>query len=197
MGATVFNLYKNSNEWQLLLNRIAEQDGEVTDDIAVEIYSLINSGQSTIKDAVLAKRNLEFIAEQAMAQAKLFQLEYERCRSISETWQNAASKIGAAMIPVLEIVGKVATEAGTAFIRKTPSYTFALKDGAQFFDLPENCWRQRDPELQKSVLRELAQADRLPEQIAVSKSETTSVCLKRPSTPKNIETIEQHERTAA
>ena len=196
MGATVFNLYKNSNEWQLLLNRIAEQDGEVTDDIAVEIYSLINSGQSTIKDAVLAKRNLEFIAEQAMAQARLFQKEYERCRAIAETWGAAASKIGSAMVPVLEIVGKVVTEAGTAFIRKTPSYTFALKDGAQFFDLPADCWRQKDPELNKSVLRELAQSDRLPEQIAVSKTDTVSVCLKRPTT-RNLETTEQHERTAA
>jgi hypothetical protein len=190
MNARFLNLYTIPGEWQILLDKIAEQDGEMTDDIIMEIYSLINHGKARIEDAVLAKRNLEFIAEQAMAQARVFQKEYERCKAISDTWENAASKIGTAMVPVLEITGKVQTQAGTAFIRRTPSYIFTLKAGAQFFDLPSDCWRQKEPELNKSVLRELAQTDRLPEQISVSKSETVSVCLKRPAT-KTIETSEQ------
>ena len=191
MTATINNLYRTSTEWALLLNLIAENDGEVTDEIAAQMSGLINSGQSTIEDAILAKRNLELIAENAKAQARMFQLEYERCRAIADTWENAANKIGTAMIPVLEITGKIQTVAGTAFIRKTPNYSFTLKEGVQFFELPTDCWRQRDPELNKSVLRELAQADRLPEQVNMTKSETVSVCIKRPSTSKNIEATEK------
>ena len=181
MSATINNLYRTSNEWALLLNQIAEQDGEVTDSVAAQINYLVNSGKSSIEDAVLAKRNLEVLSEQAMAQARHFQKEYERCKAIADTWENAANKIGQAMIPVLKITGKVPTIAGTAFLRKTENFTFSLKDGYNWFDLPSDTWRQKEPELNKSVLRELAQADRLPEQIAVNKSETTSVCLKRPS----------------
>jgi hypothetical protein len=196
MNARFLNLYSIPTEWQILLDKIAEQDGEVSDDIIMEIYSLINHGRAKIEDAVLAKRNLEVLAEQAMAQARLFQKEYERCKAISDTWENAASKIGAAMVPVLKIVGKVQTVAGTAYLRKNESYSFALKEGAHFFELPENLWRQRDPELNKSVLRELAKADSLPEQIEASKTETISVCLKRPAA-RNTETIEQQEGAAA
>jgi hypothetical protein len=195
MNARLINLYQIPADWQVILEKIVENDGEMTDDIVVQIYALINHGKSKIEDAVLAKRNLEFISEQAMAQARLFQKEYERCKAIAETWENAANKIGQAMIPVLEITGKVQTAAGTAFLRKTPSYTFALKEGAQFFDLPAEAWRQRDPELNRQVLREMAQANRLPEQIAVSKSETTSVCLKRPTPSKTAETIETTNTT--
>ena len=182
MTSTLYSLYSVSNDWQILLDRIAEQDGELTDDIVVQIYSLINHGKSKIEDAVLAKRNLEFIAEQAMAQARLFQKEYERCRAIAEKWENAANKIGTAMVPVIEITGNVSTVAGTAFLRRTPSFTFKLKDGAEFFELPSDCWRQKEPELNKAVLRELAKHNMLPEQISVSTSETVSVCLKRPVT---------------
>jgi hypothetical protein len=41
----------------------------------------------------------------------------------------------------------------------------------------------------------MAQANRLPEQIAVSKSETTSVCLKRPTPSKTAESIETSNNT--
>jgi len=195
MNARLINLYQIPADWQVILEKIVENDGEMTDDIVVQIYALINHGKSKIEDAVLAKRNLEFIAEQAMAQARLFQKEYEKCKAIAETWENAANKIGQAMIPVLEITGKVQTAAGTAFLRKTPNYTFTLKAGANYFDLPAEAWRQRDPELNRQVLREMAQANRLPEQIAVSKSETTSVCLKRPTPTKTAESIETTNTT--
>jgi len=185
MNATLTSLYQLPNEWQLLLDKIAEQDGVVTDDLAMEVYGLVNHGRSKIENAILAKRNLELVAERAKAQARLFQAEYERCKAIADIWEAAAAKIGQAMIPVLEITGKVQTVAGTAFIRRTPTYTFALKAGAQFFDLPSDCWRQRDPELNKTVLRELAQTNSLPEQIAAVKSETVSVCIKRPGAKAN------------
>lgn len=179
---------------QCLLDQLAETDGEMTDAIALNIYALINHGKSNIEDAVLAKRNLDFISEQALAQAKLFKEEYERCRAIAEKWESAANRIGSAMVKVIEITGNVTTIAGTAFIRRTPSYTFKLKDGAQMWELPENCWRQKEPELNKSILRDMAKAGTVPEQIAVSTTETVSVCLKRPA-PKS-ETTDQQEIAA-
>jgi hypothetical protein len=198
MNATLFNLYKTSTEWQVLLDKISEADGEITDEkIATEISGILSSGKSSTEDAILARQSLVLVADHALAQAKLFQNEFERCKAVAQKYQGTADRISQALIPVLELCGgRVSTICGTAFIRRTPSYTFSLKDGAQFFDLPENTWRQRDPELNKSVLRELAQNDRLPEQIAVSKSETVSVCLKRPVSKQKGET-EQMEGAAA
>jgi hypothetical protein len=183
MSATVFNLYRTSNEIQVFLQKVSENAGELTDDLIMELHSIISSSKFRIEDAILAKRNLELLAEQAKAQAKVFQQECESCKATSDRYQAISDKLSQAMIPVLELTGNVSTVAGTAFIRRTPSYTFTLRDGAQFFELPNDCWRQRDPELNKARLKELAQTDKLPEQINVSKSETVSVVIKKP-TPK-------------
>ena len=191
MSAAIFNLYRTSNEWQLLLNMIAENDGEITDDITAQIHDLVNNSKSKIDDAVIAKRNLELVAEQAKAQARLIQEELEKVKAIADRWETAANRIGQAMVGVLERTGNVQTVAGTAFIRRTPNYSFSLKAGVQYFELPPDLWRQRDPELNKSVLRELARNDKLPEQIAVTTGETVTVCIKRPSTYKNIEATEK------
>ena len=196
MGATVFNLYRTSNEFEIFLQKVSENAGELTDDLIMELHSIINGGKCKIEDAVLAKRNLELMAEQARSASRVFQKEYESCKATADRYQAISDKLSQAMIPVLELTGSVSTVAGTCFLKRTPTFNFALKAGEMYFNLDASLWRQADPTLNKQALRDLAKVGKVPEQIAVTEGTTVSVCIKRPSVTKSADPIESGEEAA-
>ena len=174
-------LYSIPAEWMSILTRIEEGGGEITPEIEADAQALIDASKDKIEAAVLAKRNLEIRAKRALAQAAVIAEEAEVCKAQGEVWLRAAERIGMMMLPALQITGKVQTPAGTAYVRNNVRFDFQLKPGFNFFDLPQNLWRQREPEFEKTALNELAKKERLPEAILAVKHETASVCLKRPT----------------
>ncbi|GEM_PF-6519363 len=147
----------------------------------------ITASKEKLEAAGLAKRNLEIHAATAAAQAKVFQEEAARCSAIAKSFENAAERLGDLMAEPLKITGKIKTVAGTLYTQTRSTWSFDLKPGTQFFELPDALWRQADPELNKTELKKLAEAGTLPEQILAAKADRTSVCLKTPTTKKDSE----------
>lgn len=174
-------LYEIPAEWERLLGLIEEGAGEVTPEIEAEAASLIDASKAKLEAAGLAMRNLDIHAASAAAQAKVFEEEAARCNAMAKAFEAASDRLSMLMAPALAITGKVKTAAGTLFTRTTTSWSFDLKPGAAFYELPSELWRQRDPELNKSVLKKLAEAGTLPEQVAAAKAETTKSYLKTPA----------------
>jgi len=179
-------LYSIPNEWQIILDQLAELDGELTPEIEADMKVLIDQGRGKLEDAAYAKRNLELRAEQAQAQAKIFLEEAARCNAVAERWNISADRIGQAMIPALEIVGNVKTNAGTLYLQKRTHWTFDVKTGVEWHTINPELWRQRDPELNKTVLKDWAEKGKLPDSIIALPSETVSVCFRKPKTKKEI-----------
>jgi hypothetical protein len=174
-------LYEIPAILQSILDKIAEADGEVTPEVEQELDKLINTTEVKIADAALLRRNLELQAESALAQAKVFSDEAERCKAQAGVWEAAAEKLGLLLVPVLKLTGKVQTPAGTVYLQTRKNYAFELKPGVDFFQLDSEFWRTGKPELNKRALNEAAKEDRLPDEIMAMKTETTSVCLKKPT----------------
>ncbi len=192
-------LYDIPIEWQKILTILEESCGELTPELEVEAQGLITASKEKLEAAGLAKRNLEIHASMATAQAKVFTDEAAKCTAIAKTFENAADRLGALMAPALQITGNIKTVAGTLYTRTNTTWSFDMKPGAQFFELPEPgelpealrgvgpLWRQKEPELNKTALKKLAEANALPEQILAAKAESTTVCLKAPSAKKDVE----------
>jgi hypothetical protein len=178
------SIYTIPAEWGALLQEIDEAGGEFTPEIEEKVAKLVTASKESVSAAVLAKRSIELRAETALAQAEVFQREAETCKGMAAQFQAQADRIGAALAPVLEMTGKVQTPAGTAYVRKNAHWSFELANGAEFFMLPQELWRQRDPELNKTALKELAEKNELPKEILAMKSETITACLKKPTPTK-------------
>jgi len=177
----VTGLYSIPAEWGALLQKLEEGGGEFTSEIETEMAALISASKERVEAAALAKRNIELRAESAMAQAKVFQEEAEACKAVAASLQARADRIGAAMADALELTGKVQTPAGTVYLRKGAHWAFELAQGVEHYMLPAGLWRQREPELNRTALKELAEKDELPEGILSMRQETRAVCLKRPA----------------
>jgi hypothetical protein len=175
----MLNLYSIPAEWQAILETLENDCGEITPETEARAQALIEASKDKIEAAALAKRNLELRAEQAQAQAKVFQAEAAQCSAQAEVWTNAAKRLGELILPALKITGNVQTPAGTIYPRTNTRYEFTLKAGFNFFDLPDCLYRQRDPELNLIELKTLAKNQTLPEAILATECSTTAVCFKR------------------
>lgn len=192
-------LYDIPVEWQKILAILEESCGELTPELETAAQELISASKEKLEAAGLAKRNLELHAAMASAQAKVFMEEAAKCTAISKAFESSADRLGALMAPALQITGNVKTVAGTLYTRTNTTWSFEMKPGAQFYELPEPAdlpealrsvgplWRQKDPELNKTALKKLAEANALPVQILAAKAENTTVCLKAPSGKKDAE----------
>jgi len=56
---TTSTLYTIPNEWEVILQKIAEADGELTPEIEQEIEALLKAAEFKVSNAILARRNLE------------------------------------------------------------------------------------------------------------------------------------------
>jgi hypothetical protein len=186
----MIRLYEIPSEWASIADRIDAAGGELTPEIEADMVALLGATKDKIQSAALAMRNYRIQADASRDMAARVKMEVERIMAQADAFDRIADSIGRAMLPALEVTGKVQTPAGTVHTRTTPHYEFALKPDYQFYDLSSELWRQRDPELNKTELKRLAQIDKLPEAILVYKDETTTVCLTAPRTKKNLENPE-------
>jgi len=175
-------LYQIPQEWAAVEDAIEAAGGEITPEIEAQIVALMGATKDKIIGAAVTMRNYRIAADATRDMAQRMSAEAERVMASANKLDKVADRIGAAMLPAVEVTGKVQTPAGTVYKRVTPHYAFELKDGCNWYDLPSELWRQREPELNKNKLKELAQSDRLPEAILAYKTETTSICLTNPKT---------------
>ena len=183
-------LYQIPQEWAAVEDAIEAAGGEVTPEIEARMVALMGATKDKIIGAAVTMRNYRIAAELTRDMAQRMLAEAERVMASANKLDKVADRIGAAMLPAVEVTGKVQTPAGTVYKRVTPHYAFELKDGCNWYDLPSELWRQRDPELNKTELKKLAQLDKLPESILAYKDETVSVCLTSPRTKKNSDNLQ-------
>jgi hypothetical protein len=161
------------------LEAIAASEGEITPGIEREMAALIRNSREAVSDAVLARRELQLKAERANRQSAVFAEEAARIRAVADVWEAAADRLGSLLIPALDVLGKQATPAGTAYLAKRDSYEFSLAPGFNLFDLPSEVVRSKS-ELNKQALKDLAARNALPRGIRAVRSESTSLCLRAP-----------------
>lgn len=174
----IFDLHTN---WKRLDEILEETGGELTPDVEVLLGELVTASGEALERAGFYRRALET----QIAVAK------DRRAALAATIERAELKLArveAALVPVLRALGK--PQRFPEFTMSTMTrelVSFALKPGAEYFEIPGHFIRTRDPELDLAALKEARKAgEGLPDQILVAVSESVSVTLRTPTKKKEL-----------
>lgn len=169
MSLNIFDLDAN---WLRLDNALEEAAGEITPEIEAVLNELINESKPALERAGFYLKALE-------NQVDICKERRAALASTIERTEAKAARVKAVLVNVLQRLGKA---------QKFPEFTlstvtresvaFALKPGAEYYELPADYFRQKY-ELNLAALKEARkEGTKLPEQITVAVSESTSVTLR-------------------
>lgn len=166
-------LYEISLEFQHLTDLLVEAAGELTPEIEEAIAAIQEQGEAKIEAAAMVVKNLQADAESAKAEAA-------RLAARATAFENGADRLRSLILPALEALGgKVKTARFTVFTTSRENVAFALKPGHEAFELPEKFIRVRDPELNKTALKDALKAgEELPDILAIDKSTSTTLTIR-------------------
>lgn len=161
-------LYEIPEELARIEALLIETGGELTPDLEAALAYLQEAGAEKVEAAWAVVKNLQAFEEAAKAEAARLT---ERAKSA----ENAAARLKAALLPAVQALGnRVKGARWTIYAQTRENTIFALKPGAEIFELPPEFVRTHDPELNKTALKDAAKAGKaLPEQIVASTSSTT------------------------
>jgi hypothetical protein len=169
MTMNVFDLDQN---WLRLDEALEDAGGELTSELEAILNELINESKPALERAGHYLKALENVTDVCKDRKKALDATIARTEA-------KASRVKAVLVNVLQRLGKA---------QKFPEFTlstvtresvaFALKPGAEFYELPADFFRQKY-ELNLAALKDARKAgSTLPEQITVAVSQSTSVTLR-------------------
>ena len=169
----IFDLDKN---WQRLDEVLEETGGEITDEIQALLDELVNESKGSLERAGFYRKALEAQITICKERRQALAATIERC-------DLKLTRLSAVLVPVLQRLGKPQKFPEFTLSTQTrESVAFAIKPGAEVFEIPGEFIRVREPELNLVALKEARKAGApLPEQIAVSVAESTSVMMRTPT----------------
>ena len=168
----IFDLNKN---WQRLDEVLEDTGGEITPELEAMLGELVNESKGSLEQAGFYRRALENQIDVAKGRRQALAATIERCEA-------KMARLNAALVPVLKNLGKPQKFPEFTMTTQTrESVAFAMKPGAQVFELDESFFRISEPTLNLPALKEARKEGVLPPQIDTVVSETTSVMMRTPS----------------
>jgi hypothetical protein len=166
-------LYEVPSLFQALEAILIESGGELTPEIEAAWQLIEANSADKIEAAACVIKNLE-------ADEKAAKDEAARLSARSASFANAADRLRSLVQPALEAMGgKVKTARFTIFTTTRESTAFALKPGHEAFELPEKFIRVREPELNKTALKDALKAgESLPDILIVDTNTSTSMTIR-------------------
>lgn len=165
-------LYEIPLEWAVIQDLLEAGAGEMTPELEAKLAELLTAAPEKIDAAACVVKHLEAQAEAAKAEAQRLSLR-------SSSFENAADQLRARMLPAVQTLGRVKTTRFTIFPITRTTQAFDVRPGVSIAELPDRFVRWRDPELNKSALKEAFKAgEALPEEIVVAEGSSTSLTIR-------------------
>lgn len=166
-------LYEIPQEFQHLEDLLIESGGELTPEIEAAFAAIQEQCEAKIEAAACVAKNLAASAEAAKAEAN-------RLFGRAQAFENAEARLRTLILPALQALGgKVKTARFTIYTTTRESVAFALKPGHEAFELPEKFIRVREPELNKTALKDALKAgEEIPDFLNVETTTNTTLTIR-------------------
>lgn len=166
-------LYEIPELFQALEAILLETGGELTPEIEAAWKLVEVNSAEKIEAAAMVIKSLQADEEAAKA-------ESARLAARASSFANAADRLRQLVQPALESMGgKVKTARFTIFTTTRENTAFALAPGHEAFELDQRFIRVREPELNKTALKDALKAgETLPAFLHVEKTTSTSVTIR-------------------
>jgi len=163
-------LYEIPEVFQRLEDLLLEAGGELTPEIEAVLAEAELAGVDKIEAAWSVVKHLQAFAESAKSEA-------DRLAQKAKTVEASADRLKALILPAVSAMGgKVKGTRWTIFTTTRKGAAYELKPGRQFFELPGEWIRVRDPELNKSAIKDaIAKGAEIPDALVVVDTSTTFV----------------------
>lgn len=159
-------------EWEAIQEALEAGAGEMTPELEAQLAALLEAAPEKIDAAACVVKHLEAQADAAKAEAA-------RMAERAGSFTNAADQLRARMLPAVQALGKVKTARFTIFTTTRTTYAVDVRPGVSIAELPDRFVRWRDPEINKSAVKDALKAGEvLPEEIAVTACPSTSMTIR-------------------
>ena len=161
-------LYEIPLAWANLQELLEASAGEITPEIEAAWGALEEQGEAKV-DATAA------VIKSMQAEEEVIAAEIGRLQNRKEALENAEARLKALLVPALEALGgKVKTPRFTTYIQTRETASFELKPGSDIWELDAKYYRTREPELNKTALKDARKAgEARPDCIVVAVGSTT------------------------
>ena len=161
-------LYEIPLAWANLQELLEASAGEITPEIEAAWGALEEQGEAKV-DATAA------VIKSMGSEAEALADEIGRLQGRKEALENGQARLKSLLVPALQALGgKVKTPRFTTYLQTRETASFDLKPGSDIWELDSKFYRTREPELNKTALKDALKAgESLPECVAVVTGSTT------------------------
>jgi len=167
---TGLRLYDIPEVFRKIEEHLLETGGELTPELEALMTEAGIASAEKIENAWAVVKHLQAFSEAAKAEA-------DRLSSRAKAADAAADRLKALILPaVTALGGKVKTTKWTVYTTTRKGQAIDLKPGHQFFELPGDWIRVREPELNKTAIKDaIANGAQIPDALVVVDTATTFV----------------------
>lgn len=161
-------LYEIPIAWANLQELLEASAGEITPEIEAAWGALEEQGEAKV-DATAA------VIKSMVAEGEALATEIGRLEARKDALYNSVDRLKAFLVPALQALGgKVKTTRFTTYLQTRETASFDLKPDADIWELDAKFYRTREPELNKTALKDARKAgETLPDCIVVAVGSTT------------------------
>lgn len=161
-------LYEIPSSFQTLQDLLEASAGEITPEIEAAWAALEEQGEAKVDATACVLKSMQAEEEAIVA-------EIGRLQGRKEALENGQARLKALLVPALQALGgKVKTPRFTTYLQTRETAAFDLKPGTDIWELDAKFYRVRDPELNKTALKDARKAgETLPDCVVVSVGSTT------------------------
>lgn len=163
-------LYEIPEVFRKIEEVLLETGGELTPELEALMAEAEIASAEKIENAWAVVKHLQAFGEAAKAEA-------DRLADRAKSATAAADRLKALILPaVTALGGKVKTTRWTVFTTTRKGQAFELRPGRQYFELPGEWLRTKDPELNKTAIKDaIAAGAAIPDALVVVDTSTTFV----------------------
>ena len=161
-------LYEIPLEMEILAQQLEENGGELTPELQAMWDGLQTDGEAKVDAAAAVIKSMQ-------AEEEVIAAEIGRLQNRKETLERSEARLKALLVPALQALGgKVKTARFTTFNQTRETVSFDLQPGSDIWELDAKFYRTREPELNKTALKDARKAgEALPDCIVVAVGSTT------------------------